>query len=61
RTLVTSSASKGKRGRKIAAPAEQAPAGSNVVDCMALLKKSIAAKQPATRGGKTGARPRRAG
>lgn len=61
RTLVNSRVAKGKRGKKQAVIAEPAPAGSNVVDFMALLKKSIAAKQPATRGGKSGSRPRRAG
>jgi DNA end-binding protein Ku len=58
--LVSSRVGKSKRGRKLPDVAEQSPAASNVVDFMALLKKSIAAKQPATRA-RSGARPRRAG
>ena len=58
RALVDSRVAKGKRGRKQTVVTEPTPAGSNVVDFMTLLKKSIAAKQPATRGTKTGAQRR---
>jgi DNA end-binding protein Ku len=58
-SLVTARVGKAKRGKK--APVVEQAAGSNVVDFMALLKKSIAAKQPSARSAKAASRPRRAG
>jgi DNA end-binding protein Ku len=45
--LVESRTAKGKRGRKLPAPEEKPAATGNVVDFMALLKKSIADKKTA--------------
>jgi len=59
RQLIDAQAAKGKRGKKSKPVSEKAEPANNVVDFMALLKKSVAAKQSHSHSGRTTSRRHR--